>query len=267
MSLGMAIPMIISLYKTLKSIISSETVVKIANAIATLAQAAAERKLQKEKDKSAEVTKKNIKETLKDTKDKITNTIKNKGKNLKNSWNDGAYKAQQGDFEQVRQIKGKDGKLVNVVKNKKTGKFMTEGYAKNMAGKGALKSVGTAAAGAAIVAASVAAAALIISKAVDYYNRYDKAAQKAKEVAESIKATADQVKATEDDFQSKLDEYDNGVKGLENLTKGTEEYKDAVREANEAAIELLNTHKDLKYEINSEGLIVINDEDLAAARR
>jgi hypothetical protein len=57
------------------------------------------------------------------------------------------------------------------------------------------------------------------------------------------------------------------VEGLDKLTKGTEEYKEAVRQANNAAIELLNTYKNLKYEINDEGLIVIDEAGLATAQR
>jgi hypothetical protein len=46
------------------------------------------------------------------------------------------------------------------------------------------------------------------------------------------------------------------------MTVGTEAYTNAVRSANEAAMELLETNKNLKYEIK-DGRIVIDPESMA----
>jgi hypothetical protein len=80
MSLGMTIPMVVSAWSTLKSLISSETVVKIANTAATYAQVAAEKALKETKDEGSKSTKKNIKETIKDTAQK-----------KKDTWNDSVW--------------------------------------------------------------------------------------------------------------------------------------------------------------------------------
>jgi hypothetical protein len=42
-----------------------------------------------------------------------------------------------------------------------------------------------------------------------------------------------------------MDNYSNAKKGLEELTKGTLEYREAVLQANEAAMELINNNEGL----------------------
>jgi hypothetical protein len=48
---------------------------------------------------------------------------------------------------------------------------------------------------------------------------------------------------------NKASNYDNAVDAIKDLTKGTEEYQNAVKEANNAAMELLATNDNLKYTI------------------
>jgi hypothetical protein len=45
--------------------------------------------------------------------------------------------------------------------------------------------------------------------------------------------------------------YESAKQGLDDLTKGTTEYKQAVMEANEKALELIKTNKNLSYTINT----------------
>jgi len=66
-TMGMVLPTIISLIGTMKKLFSSETVAKIANAAATWAQVAAEKKYNETKNEGSGITKKNIKETWQDT--------------------------------------------------------------------------------------------------------------------------------------------------------------------------------------------------------
>jgi hypothetical protein len=64
-----------------------------------------------------------------------------------------------------------------------------------------------------------------------------------------------------------LDDYTNGVKGLHDLTKGTIEYREALLDANEAAMKLIDT-ADLMYGKDYEiadGVIKIFDEALQEA--
>jgi hypothetical protein len=66
-----------------KTLFTQETVVKIANAVATHAQVDAERQLNSEKEVGSGHTRRSIKETIADTKRKM----RAKGKNIRTSWN------------------------------------------------------------------------------------------------------------------------------------------------------------------------------------
>lgn len=259
MTLGMTIPMLVSVWSTLKSLISAETVAKIANVAATIAQIAVEKSYKKVKNDSADATNNNIDATNKDTKRKLGQTIKDKGKNLKQTWNETAFKKQGGTLHKngTSSIFGRQG----IVSKQETSQLVSQ--VGKTAGKALLKSAGSALA----IAASIAAAGAIVKTAIDHYNRFEIAAEKAKEVAQSISATYDQIKASETEFRNSIDSYNSGVEGLDKLTKGTEEYKDAVRAANEEAVKLLNTYDDLNYEINEDGLIVIEKAELAAEKQ
>jgi hypothetical protein len=80
MTMGMVLPTIVSLIGTMKKLFSSETVVKIANAAATWAQVAAEKKLNEEKGTGKKKTRKNIKDTWNDTRKKWNETALEKDK-------------------------------------------------------------------------------------------------------------------------------------------------------------------------------------------
>ena len=282
MTLGMTIPMLISLWGTLKSLISTETIAKIANVAATIAQAAAEKKLANVKQEGANALNNNINATNQDTKRKLGSRIKEKAQSYKNAWNNSALEQKypggqdawtKGVLEEKYggkatkfadgqwSVKGRKG----FVGKKEAAKLV--GEKGQILGKAAGKSALTSAAGVAIIAASVLAAGAIIKTAIDYYNRFDEAAKKAQETATAVTATYQTIKTEETEFRNHLTQYDSGVEGLEKLTKGTEEYKDAVRAANEEAVKLINTYKSLKYEINDEGLIVIDEASLAQAKQ
>jgi hypothetical protein len=51
------------------------------------------------------------------------------------------------------------------------------------------------------------------------------------------------------------------------LVKGTDEYKETVIKANEEALKLLDTYKDLEYEVTADGLIIINEQSLEDAKK
>jgi hypothetical protein len=260
-TVGMVVPTLISLWKTFKTLLTQETVAKVINAAATLACAVAEKKLNKEKGESSDKTKKNIKDTWKDTKEKITRT-KDKAKD---KWDDASYKKSGDRFEKVRQIKGKDGKLTNVVKDKTTGKFMTEGAAKKVAGQGASKALGSAAGGMALIAAGVMVAVGAVKWGIAQYEKQAKAAEEAAKSA--ARAGEEYKKAAEayNTFTSNMNNYKSGVEGLQELTKGTAEYREGILKANEAAMELINSTKGLEYSVNSDGLIEIDEASLERA--
>ena len=63
-------------------------------------------------------------------------------------------------------------------------------------------------------------------------------------------------------FASNLSNYENAKTGLAALTEGTTEYTEKLLEANAAALELIQSYNNLKYSINSEGLIKIDEDSL-----
>ena len=133
--------------------------------------------------------------------------------------------------------------------------------------KGTLSTIGKTLGSYVLIAAAIAAAAYAIKTASDYYNRFEIAAQKARETADALNTSYEEVKSSATEFRDTISKYNEGVAGLDELTKGTKEYEEAIRNANESALTLLKTYKNLKYEINEEGLIEIDKGSLFAAQQ
>ena len=241
MTLGMLIPTLISLWSSLKSIISLETVAKIANAAATVAQYLAEKKLNQEKRKSGKVTRGNTQETIIDTKEKI-----------KDTWNRSALNHNK-NFTRTKSgsyaVKGQKG-------------FVSESKAIEMAGKSATK----VAKGFGLIAAGVALATTAIIVAVNTYNKHNKAAEEAAKLAVKASEAYEQVASAYNKFTSNLSAYEDAQNGMKNLTRGTLEYKEAVLKANEASMALLDSYEDLQYTVDSDGLIKIDEDSLEDAK-
>ena len=103
-TMGMVLPTIISLVGTLKSLFSTETIVKIANAAATWQQVAAQKELNQAQNQGTESTKKSIKETAKDTLKKIKETPGNIKEKVSGTWNDAVWdKVNDEDKEKYKQ--------------------------------------------------------------------------------------------------------------------------------------------------------------------
>ena len=244
-TLGILLPTLIGLWKGLKTIINVDTVAKIANIAATIAQAAAEKKYSKARGDSTNTMKKGTKQTWKDTAEKI-----------KNSWNQSALK------KNSNYTKTKSGSYA--VKGRKG--FVSGGDAAKMAGKEALGTLGGVAASIGLIAAGIAIIAGGIAWGVNQAKKAEKAVEKAKERVKELQGVLDTVKSTYDDFMSKTQAYESAKSGIDSLTKGTKEYQEAVFKANQAAMDLLATHKNLKYEVK-DGLIVFDETSLANAER
>lgn len=246
-----------------KTLFAQETVAKVANAMATFAQVNAERQLNREKGISRTTTKTSTKRTWADTKAKwnqgVWDGMDKKGR--------GRYLQQSADqLGYTRDVNGNyflNGKAVDG----KAAEGAITDNAKSLAGKGAVKGALTKAAAAAVVIAAIVAAAAAIKAASDYYNRFEIAAQKARETADALSEAYEETKSTESEFRDNISKYEDGVDGLKKLTKGTDEYKEAVRQANETALALLKTHKNLRYEIGDDGLIKIDEASLLSAQR
>ena len=256
MTLGMLIPTLISAWGSLKSLISAETVVKIANALATLGQAAAERKLNKEKGEGYKVTKENIKNTIKDTKNKVKNGAKDRVQSFKDNWNKAAFEKQGGTLHKngTSSLKGRQG----VIGKEETSKLLSN------AGQGAARGLGTSALSIAAIAAGIAVIAGGIVWGVKQAHKAEEAIEKAKDRVKELEANLEIVKSSYSDFQSKVSAFESAEKGIEGLTKGTKEYSQAVYEANQVAMSLIETNKDLKYSVK-DGVITFDEGELDRA--
>ena len=264
MSLSMAIPMLVNGLKSLRLVklkdlatTTMSTVVKIANATATKAQAKAEAQ-------HATATNLSTKEKIKNTAAEVANKfskgakgIKNIPKNFVNNWNQQSLennpnftKTQSGSYA----VKGQKG-------------FVSADKAASMAGKQALSGLGSMIGTLGLVAAGIAVAAASITIASNIYNKDVKAAKKATEDALAATEAYNSAKQAYESLKSTVSDYNESVDSISKMTKGTLEFKEAVQQANEKALELIDTYGILDYTINKEtGLIEINESALQQAQ-
>lgn len=114
------------------------------------------------------------------------------------------------------------------------------------------------------------AAVTVFKIGISEFKKMENAAQNS---ADALRAQASTVsdaykeaQEAQSQFASNLDNYKNAKTGLAELTEGTTEYKEKLLEANAAALELIQNYNNLKYSINSEGLIEIDKDSLEQAQ-
>lgn len=117
-----------------------------------------------------------------------------------------------------------------------------------------------------LIAAGIAAAAGIASAASAQFNKYDEAIKKSTEYSKEAAEVYDNASTKYEQLQSGFSQYEDAKFGLSELTKGTEEYEEAIIKANDEALKLIDTYQDLKYTMDSDGLIIIDEESLKAAK-
>ena len=278
MTLGMTIPMLVSAWSTLKSLISAETVSKIANVAATIAQVGAEKALNKEKGLSHETTRTNKEKTDQDTKEKLRNIWDKKSKanwdkaddTVKDRYRE-KYLQSQGYKRSSKMQKGgvyswykgdpktamtaKDIAAQNPAVDKGASKMFTQMGAKSLSSVGL--SVAAIAAGIAVIAGGIA-------WGIKQANKAEEAIEKAKDRVKELEANLETVKSSYSEFQSNVSAFESAEKGIEGLTKGTKEYSQAVYEANQAAMALIESNKDLKYSVK-DGVITFDEGELDRA--
>lgn len=131
---------------------------------------------------------------------------------------------------------------------------------------GLLKSV----AGWGILAGIILASVVAIQALDKAYNKNAIAAQKAAKAAEELNKQYAEATDKYNELKSTISEYDSARKAIDDLTLGTTEYTDAVNEANDASLRLLDTYADIignNYTIGSNGLITINEDALDTIKR
>lgn len=113
------------------------------------------------------------------------------------------------------------------------------------------------------VVGAIAAVTTVVVLAVKAWNADANAAKEAAEASKEAAKAATEAKEAYQELADTFGAYDEAVEKLKELTIGTEEYADALKAANEKAVELINSNADLaKYAYrNSEGLIQFGKTD------
>lgn len=132
-----------------------------------------------------------------------------------------------------------------------------------------LSSLGQALKGALPIVLFTAAIA-IFKSGVSEFKKMENAAQNSADTlraqASAVSEAYKEAQEAQSQFASNLDNYKNAKAGLAALTEGTTEYREKLLEANAAALELIQNYNNLKYSINSEGLIEIDEDSLKQAQ-
>lgn len=167
--------------------------------------------------------------------------------------------------EQTKNIVGNTAE--NASTNKNTGRTASQSW-KDIGSYlkgGGLKSIGTALLKFLPILAVVAAEIAITAIAV---KNIQKDAQNVKDLTSQVEKLTEATQELSEAYnntKSLASSYSETSEKLKTLTKGTAEYADALQSANEDAMELLETNKNLSYSVEG-GLIIIDSEDLETAQ-
>ena len=127
-----------------------------------------------------------------------------------------------------------------------------------------------------LVVAAIAAVGLAVWGAVKAYDALtqsqEEALDRSRQATDDLTKSTEEAEAAANNLSSAFDKYDSAVDKLNKCTKGTEEWRDALQEANDAALDVLdNLPDDLSAaEINKlydrdkvTGQIILNEEEIA----
>ena len=115
-----------------------------------------------------------------------------------------------------------------------------------------------------VIIIALAALAIALVAVANAYNEDANAAEAARKKMEEMQETYDETKKAAEDLKNTINDYNEAVDAMKGLEEGTLEYKQALLEANEEALKLLTTYKNLAQYAhrNEDGLIVIDQEGL-----
>lgn len=232
---------------------NKETFAKIANTLASYLQERQSTKTQQKKVKEAISTKANAEAIEEETKEIVKN-------------------------EAVKKATGKDGlstgtftkgKRAGQTWYKQGGQFISADKYASLQGAGgaggSLLNPGTmstlmgALGSAALVAGGIAVVAGAITLAVAQYNSYETAAKNAAEAEKMLNEELDQTKEEYSQFTSLQTGYEDAINKTKELTKGTAEYNEALLNANEQAMQLIEKY-DLMGQYHFENGVIVFDE-------
>ena len=88
------------------------------------------------------------------------------------------------------------------------------------------------------------------------------------EAVQNLTLSYNEAKAAQDELQSNIDNYNSAVDAIDSLTKGTQEYTQAILDANDAAIQLIQSTDKINagdWSVGEDGLIEINESAIQKA--
>ena len=121
-----------------------------------------------------------------------------------------------------------------------------------------------------LMALAIAAVVTVVVVAIKHYEKEAKAAEKAAKAHKAVADAATETAEAYEKLKNTISGFEETAKNLSELTKGTLEYKEALIEANDKAIELIQTNSLLEgvdYHYNDDGLIEINPNSLQQAQK
>lgn len=231
----------------LRNILDENTKATIANSIAKLFNI-------KVKEKNADAS---IKEAVADEVESKTtdrNTQKEIGEltQYKDKTGQIKYRRKNGSDASKKEIEA----FTNFQKNKQTPEVASENTGKALS---KLKAGG-------LVLAGIAIAAISIWAAVELWNKDLTNLREAEKQLEQATARAEESMSRYNTMKDNMSAYEDAKKGIDELTKGTLEFDEAVANANEKAMKLLDTYKNLSYEVDENGIIQIDKDSLKTAQ-
>ena len=121
-----------------------------------------------------------------------------------------------------------------------------------------------------ILTVAITAIVAIVNAASDAYNKDAIAAENAENAAKNLAETYGKVKQEYEDMIATMEQYQTARDALSELTKGTDEYNAALKEANRAAMELINTYPEYfgagTYAWEN-GELIVDDKAMEAAKK
>ena len=115
------------------------------------------------------------------------------------------------------------------------------------------------------LAIALVALAAIVAIGVAIYRNQTKLKREMEQTAKQAKAVQENYEKLNESakqVKSTIDSYQESRKNIDTLTEGTTEFKQAIVEANEQALKLIETYDGLLYTIDSSGLIKIDEGSL-----
>ena len=121
----------------------------------------------------------------------------------------------------------------------------------------------------ALLVAAIAGIVALINAASDAYNADAIAAANAEAAAENLAKAYEDAKAEYEEMIAAMDKYESAREGLAELTKGTKEYQEALEEANNAALELIQNYPEYFGEGDyqwKDGELILNEAAMERAK-